>query len=92
MRAAARLKRHRRLGLIVVSAAIVAAGATFYVTNSRGSADAAISASDETTVTTVPKEAPQVGWTVVGRGNQGVFSDKKQVTVDGITFLAGRFR
>ena len=92
MRAAARLKRRRRLGLIVVSAAIVAAGATFYVTNSRGSADAAISASDETTVTTVPKEAPQVGWTVVGRGNQGVFSDKKQVTVDGITFLAARFR
>lgn len=91
MRAALRRKRRRRLGLIVVSAALVAAGTTFYVTTSRGSADASISASDETT-TTVPKEVPQAGWTVVGQGTQGVFSDKKQVTVGGITFLAARFR
>ncbi len=92
MRAALRRKRRRRLGLIVVSAALVAAGTTLYVTTSRGSADAATSASEEATVTTVPKETPQAGWTVVGRGTQGVFSDKKQVTVGGITFLAARFR
>ncbi len=76
----------------MVSAALVAAGTTFYVTTSRESADAALSSNDETTVTTVPKEAPEAGWTVVGRGRNGVFSDKKQVTVSGITFLAARFR
>lgn len=92
MRSAARPKRHRRLGLIVVSAALVAAGTTFYVNTSRGSANAALSLNEESTSTTVPKEAPQAGWTVVGRGTQGVFSDKKQVTVGGITFLAARFR
>jgi Phosphodiester glycosidase len=90
--AAARLKQRRRLGLIVVSAALVAAGTTFYVTTSRGSANAAISPNDEITVTTMPEESPQIGWTVVGRGTSGVYSDKKQVTVDGITFLAARFR
>ena len=92
MSPAARLKRRRRFTLIVVSAALVAAGTTFYVTTSRESADAALSSNDETTVTTVPKEAPEAGWTVVGRGRNGVFSDKKQVTVSGITFLAARFR
>ncbi|CAB4873710.1 unannotated protein [freshwater metagenome] len=92
MRAAARLKRRRRLTLIVVSAALVAAGTTFYVTTSRESAGAALSANEEPTVTTVPKEAPEAAWTVVGRGRNGVFSDKKQVTVGGINFLAARFR
>jgi len=75
----------------VVSAALVAAGTTFYVTTSRESADAALSSNEETT-TTMPKESPQPGWTVVGRGTNGVFSDKKQVTVAGINFLAARFR
>jgi len=92
VRAAARLKRRRRLTLIVVSAALVAAGTTFYLTTSRESDAAALSSNDETTVTTVPREEPQTGWTVVGRGRKGVFSDKKQVTVGGINFLAARFR
>ena len=92
MRAAARLRRRRRFTLIVVSAALVAAGTTFYVTTSRESADAALSSNEETSTTTMPKEAPQAGWTVVGRGTKGVFSDKKQVTVAGIDFLAARFR
>ena len=76
----------------MVSAALVAAGTTFYVTTSRESADAALSSNEETSTTTMPKEAPQAGWTVVGRGTKGVFSDKKQVTVAGIDFLAARFR
>jgi len=92
VRAAARLRRRRRFTLIVVSAALVAAGTTFYVTTSRESADAALSSNQETTVTTMPKESPQPGWTVVGRGTNGVSSDKKQVTVAGINFLAARFR
>jgi len=90
--AATRRTRRRRLGLIVVSVALVAAGTTFYVATSRGSANAAISSSDESTTTTAPKETPQAGWTVVGHGTQGVFSDKKQVTIGGMTFLAARFR
>lgn len=75
----------------MVSAALAAAGTTFYFQGNHNSAGADVVAKDVTT-TTVPKEMPQAGWTVVGTGTRGVFSDKRQIVVGGITFLAARFR
>lgn len=91
MRAARRRNRRQRFGFTVVSVALAVAGTTFYFLGSRGSAGADIVAKDVTT-TTLSRELPQVGWTVVGTGTRGVFSDKRQIVVGGITFLAARFR
>ena len=89
-RAQRRATRRLRSVLTVASVALVAAGATYYVSSRHSTALA--DATSTTTSTSVPREAREAGWTVVAEGRNGVYSDRKVVVVDGLTFTVARFR
>ena len=88
-RAQRRASRRLRSVLTVASVALVATGATFYFSGRHSSA---LADAPSTTTTSTPKEAREDGWTVVAEGRRGVYSDRKTVVVDGISFTVARFR
>lgn len=85
-----RRRRRARLRLTITLSTLVVLSVGVYglLWSTGGNAGAT------TTTTSLPQilEKPEAGWTVVGQGNRGVFSDRKTITISGVPFTVARFR